>query len=99
MIIEISQIFGWTATILFSIMLVPQLIKTVKMKNTEGVSITLFVIYLIANIIALTYAFLIGQTPLKIKYSLGITTSIFYISIFLYYKKRNNSEKNHQQNK
>jgi uncharacterized protein with PQ loop repeat len=68
-------------------MLIPQIIKTVKSKDTRGVSILLFIIYLTANIIALTYAFLIGQTPLKIKYSIGILTSVFYIALFIYYKK------------
>ena len=85
---ELSQILGWTATILFSLMLVPQIIKTVKSKDTSGVSILLFIVYFIANIIALTYAFLIGQTPLKIKYSIGIFTSVFYISLFFYYKNK-----------
>ena len=88
MILDISQILGWTATILFSIMLIPQIIKTMKSKDTSGVSIALFVIYLIANIIALTYATLISQTPLKVKYTLGILTAVFYISVFVYYKRR-----------
>lgn len=86
--VEISQYFGWTATILFSLMLVPQIIKTIKTKDTKGISIALFIIYLIANIIALTYAFLISQNPLKIKYSLGIITAIFYIGVFVYYRAR-----------
>lgn len=86
--IELSQIFGWAATILFSIMLLPQIIKTINLKDTKGVSISLFVIYLIANIIALTYAFLINQSPLKIKYALAILTSMFYIAIFVYYKTK-----------
>ena len=84
---DISQIFGWTATILFSVMLIPQIIKTIKSKDIHGVSILLFVIYLIANIIALTYAFLINQTPLKIKYTFGIMTSIFYVGLFFYYRQ------------
>ena len=85
---DISQILGWTATILFSIMLLPQIIKTMKMKSTEGVSLSLFVIYLIANIIAIIYAFLIGQYPLIIKYNIAIITTIFYISIYaIYFKK------------
>lgn len=86
MFLEFSQILGWTATILFSLMLIPQIIKTIKLKDTKGVSIFLFIIYLIANIIALTYALLIDQNPLKIKYTLGIFTGLFYITIFLFYR-------------
>ncbi len=87
---EISQILGWTATFLFSIMVFPQMYKTVKSKDTSGVSLTLFVIYLIANVIALVYAFLIYQTPLIIKYSIAIVSTIIYLCIFWYYFKMKN---------
>ena len=89
MVVEIAQVLGWIATILFSIMIIPQMVKTIKTKNTEGVSLLLFVIYLIANFIALAYAFLIGQTPLIIKYEIGIMTTIFYITLYFGYVKRN----------
>lgn len=90
---QISQILGWTATFLFSIMIIPQMIKTIKSKDTKGVSLLLFVIFLIANIIALIYAITISQTPLIIKYIIAIITTIIYIGIFLFYfykKARNN---------
>ena len=82
---EIAQILGWIATCLFSIMIIPQMIKTIKSKDTEGVSLLLFIIFLIANIIALTYAILISQPPLIIKYSIAILTTVAYIGIFLFY--------------
>ena len=86
--IQVAQILGWVATILFSIMLIPQIIKTIKMKDTKGVSLSLFVIYLIANIIALIYAFMINQSPLIIKYIIGIATTMFYIAIYIFYLKK-----------
>jgi len=55
---------GWIATFLFSVMLIPQIIKTIKSKDTKGVSLLLFIIYLIANVIALIYAVMIAQPPL-----------------------------------
>ena len=67
---EVAQILGWIATFLFSIMIIPQMIKTVKSKDTNGVSLLLFIIFLVANIIALTYAILISQSPLIIKYGI-----------------------------
>lgn len=90
---ELAQILGWIATFLFSIMVIPQIIKTVKSKDTSGVSLLLFIIFLIANIIALIYAILIYQLPLIIKYIVAIITTITYILIFWYYylqKKRKN---------
>jgi len=86
---QLTQLLGWTATILFSVALVPQIVKTLKRKSTEGVSIWLFIIFFIANIIALIYALLIIQPPLVIKYILGILESVFYIVVFAIYYKRN----------
>ncbi len=85
---DLAQWLGWVATILFSLMIVPQMVKTIKTKNTEGVSFLLFVIYLTANIIALVYAFLIKQQPLIFKYSIGIITTLVYICLFFYYNKK-----------
>lgn len=86
---QLEQLLGWTATTLFSVALVPQIIKTLKRKSTEGVSVWLFVIFFIANIIALIYALLIIQPPLIIKYVLGILESVFYIIVFAIYYRRN----------
>lgn len=82
---DLAQVLGWTATFLFSIMVIPQIIKTIKSKDTKGVSLLLFIIFLVANIIALAYAILISQPPLIIKYIIAIITTIAYIGIFLYY--------------
>jgi len=82
---DVAQILGWTATFLFSIMIIPQMIKTIKSKDTRGVSLLLFIIFLIANIIALIYAVMISQPPLIIKYIIAIATTLAYIAIFLFY--------------
>ena len=85
---DITQTLGWIATILFSIMIIPQMIKTLKTKNTDGVSLLLFIIYFIANIIALVYAFMIAQPPLIFKYEVAIMTTVFYITIFYVYSRK-----------
>jgi len=89
---DLTQILGWTATILFSIMIITQMIKTIKSKDTSGVSILLFIIFLIANIIALIYAFRISQTPLIIKYVIAIITTIIYIGLYSVYYHRKKIE-------
>ena len=86
---DLAQILGWIATFLFSVMIVPQIVKTIRSKDTKGVSLLLFIIYLVANIIALTYALLIQQGPLVIKYIIAIDTTLVYIAIFLAYSMRN----------
>ncbi|MEK6943406.1 MAG: PQ-loop repeat-containing protein [Nanoarchaeota archaeon] len=84
---DLAQTLGWIATFLFSVMIIPQIIKTLKMKDTSGVSLLLFVIYLVANFIALAYALMINQMPLIIKYVIAIVTTVFYIGVFFYFKK------------
>ena len=91
---DIAQILGWIATFLFSIMVIPQMIKTIKSKDTSGVSLLLFIIFLIANIIALIYAIMISQPPLMVKYIIAIITTIAYIAIFLFYYTRKKILKN-----
>jgi len=86
MVIDLPQVIGWIATILFSIMIVPQIIKTIRVKDTTGISLTLFIIYLIANLFALAYAFMIVQPPLIFKYVVAILTTLIYIFLFIYYK-------------
>ncbi len=82
---NLAQILGWIATVLFSVMIIPQMIKTLKSKDTSGVSLFLFVIFLLANMIALIYAVLIAQSPLVIKYTIAIITTLIYIGIYVFY--------------
>jgi MtN3 and saliva related transmembrane protein len=91
--LDITQTLGWIATVLFTIMLIPQILKTIRSKDTKGVSLLLFITYLIANVIALIYAWLIAERPLIIKYLLGIITAEIYIIVFIwFYKKRSTLE-------
>lgn len=79
---NLSDILGWTATFLFTICYIPQIIKTAKSKTVEGLSILLLVISFVANIVALWYAILIKQAPLQIKYFFGLL--FLFICIWLY---------------
>lgn len=88
---QLDQILGWTATILFSIMVIPQMVKTLHSRDTKGVSLLLFIIFLIANVIALIYAILIAEKPLIIKYIIAIETTIAYIVIYIYYKSKSSN--------
>ena len=89
---DLPQLLGWTATFLFSIMIIPQMIRTVKSKDTRGVSLLMFIIFLIANIIALSYALLINQFPLIIKYILALITTIIYLILYgIYYRRKKKS--------
>lgn len=89
---ELSQVLGWTATFLFTVCFIPQIILTLKTKTVDGLSFWLLFLQFIANIVALCYATLIVQPPLQIKYVLamlflGVTIAV-YIQVYLYQKRK-----------
>lgn len=83
----LANILGWTATVLFTLCYVPQIIVTLKQKTTKGLSFWMIAIQFIANIIALVYATLISQAPLQIKYILALV--FLSVCIFTYLRYRN----------
>jgi len=91
---ELSQILGWTATILFTVCYIPQVIKTYRTETVEGLSFLLLFISFVANIVALCYATLINQRPLQIKYILAMTFLLLCISLYIQVWRKNNGQKN-----
>ena len=82
---KLIDILGWGNMILFSIVALPQIIKTIKTKTVDGVSIWMYYLIVIANIDAFFYALLIHQTPLLAKYTFGLITGLIYIYIYRKY--------------
>lgn len=78
-----DQILGWTARILFTVCYIPQMMKTYRTNTIDGLSFRLLLISFIANIIALYYATLIKQSPLQIKYVLGLVSVSGCIFLYL----------------
>ena len=85
---NLQNILGWTATVLFTICYIPQIIKTYKTKTIEGLSFRLLFISFIANIIAFWYATLIKQSPLQVKYAFATLLLIccIYLYLRIYFK-------------
>ena len=77
---QLTNMLGWTATALFIVCFIPQILKTIKTRTIDGLSFRLLLISFIANIIAFAYATRIQQPPLQIKYVL----SLLFLSICLY---------------
>ncbi len=79
----LANMLGWLATFLFTACYIPQIMKTYRTKTIDGVSFRLFGISFIANIVALCYATLIGQSPLQIKYVLALIFLAVCIAMYL----------------
>jgi len=78
-----AAFLGWTATILFSVCYVPQIIKTLKTRSVEGLSFWLLFLQFVANIVALWYATLIYQPPLQIKYVLALAFLLICMGVYI----------------
>jgi len=87
---HLSDIFGWTATVVFSLMYIPQIIKTIKVQSVKDISLPMFLMGFVANIIALIYSILIHQSPLQIKYAIALVVLAIYIGVWwkIYSKER-----------
>lgn len=84
-----EQVLGWTATVLFTICYIPQIVKTYRSGTIDGLSFRLLLISFIANIVALFYVILIKQRPLQIKYILAMVflSACIYLYLRVYFKK------------
>ena len=86
---KLADILGWTATMLFTICYIPQMLKTFRTKTVDGLSFRLLFISFIANIIALWYATLLQQPPLQVKYvlALAVLAGCIYLYLKVYFLK------------
>lgn len=80
---DLIPILGWTATLLFTICYIPQIIKTYRTKTVEGLSFWLLALQFLGNIIAFWYATLIYQPPLQVKYVLALIFIIICLAVYI----------------
>lgn len=82
------EIIGIIAAILTTSGFIPQLYKTIKTKNVEGVSLTMFSVLFIGILFWLVYGFLIDSFAIKIANIFsGIIVFILIVLRVLYNKK------------
>ena len=76
------EFIGYTAAILTTISFLPQVIKTVKTKNTDGISLTMYLLFVVGIALWLVYGILIENLVIILANSLTLLLS----SIVLSYK-------------
>ena len=87
---NIMEIIGWVYTICFAICYIPQIVKSLKTKNVNDISVSLFILSLLGYISAIIYTLSdIGFNLILItNYIFGAICSLLMIIIFLCYKDR-----------
>jgi len=83
-----TEILGWASTIIFSVCIIPQIVKTHKVKKVDELSISMWLMFFFGNVSALLYAILIEEPPLIFKYIFALITSFWLITIYIYYTRK-----------
>ena len=83
-------VVGWFYTLCFAICYIPQIVKSLKTKKVNDVSVSLFVLSLFGYISAIIYTLsAIGFNLILItNYVLGAICSLLMIIIFLCYRNK-----------
>ncbi|MBN2167039.1 MAG: SemiSWEET family sugar transporter [Marinilabiliaceae bacterium] len=79
---ETIEIFGYLAAVLTTLSFVPQAVKTIRTKNTQGISLIMYLSFSIGVFCWLIYG--IAHSNLPIILANGIT--LLFALIILYYK-------------
>lgn len=79
----LEVIFGWTASLLCTFILVPQIIKTFKTRHTDDVSMYMLIISVVGNAFWVAHASLTNNIPLVVGAGLISAMSIILI-VFKY---------------
>lgn len=79
-------ICGYIATVLFCLMLLPQLYKSITTKSVDDISICFLFLMLFAAIFMLIYAYTIKAYPVLITNACNIIVSSTLIVVYFLYK-------------
>jgi len=81
---------GWGSFLLFAIMQIPQILKTIKSKNVESISVSTWIIYTIALLMSAIYLFFFNQVkpwPVIVNQLLSAFLSLVQVILYFIYKK------------
>ena len=81
---KFSVICGYVSTVLFSVMLLPQVYKTVKTKSAKDLSIYFLILFFIGSILRGYYSYTIKATPIILN---NIIVAIIMVILMVLYRK------------
>jgi uncharacterized protein with PQ loop repeat len=82
--IQLINIIGWLGAFLLATCSLPQLIKTIKTKKFEGLSLTFVIWWLLGEIFTLSYIFHVAfKWPLIFNYTINILATSIILGLFI----------------
>ena len=80
-------IFGWIANILAVLLLIPQIIKSIKNKDTQSLSLFFLFLQMLSSIFWVIYSFILNEFPLIICMIIYCVESTFLFFYKIYVDK------------
>jgi uncharacterized protein with PQ loop repeat len=87
---DLLDAVGWTGSTCLIVCGLPQLIKTIRIKKIEGLSILFLLLWFSGEFLSLFYV--IGKTsklPLILNYSINLTVTVILITYYIMYRGKN----------
>ena len=81
------ELFGYFAAILTTAAFLPQLIKTLKTKKAEDVSLTTLIMFISGVVFWIIYGYQISSSPILIANIITFTLNLFILISKIYYSK------------
>ena len=85
-----KMIFGRTANILAVLLLIPQIIKSIKNKDTQSLSLFFLFLQMLSSIFWVVYSFILNEEPLIICMIIYCLESTFLFFYKIYVEKYTN---------
>ena len=82
------EFFGYLAAILTTAAFVPQLIKTIRTKKADDVSLVTLIMFIIGLMSWIIYGYKISSTPILIANSITLILNLLIVISKLYYSKK-----------
>jgi len=82
---DFVTVVGYIAAILTTISFLPQAIKTIKEKNTEGISLVMYSLFTIGVFMWLVYGLFLKDTPIIVANGLTLVLAVTILTLKVKY--------------
>ena len=86
------DIFGYFAAILTTVAFLPQLIKTLKTKKADDVSLTTLILFIVGVLSWIIYGYKISSTPILIANLITLILNLLILISKVYFSKTLNQQ-------
>lgn len=83
---NLTSIVGLCAGFLTTFAFLPQIIKTIRTKDTKSISLSMYIVYLIGVLVWFVYGAMLGETAIIVTNSFSFTLSVIMLVMKLIYK-------------